>query len=129
MVAVDTNVIVRLLTGDDPEQSERAQALFRRSQVFIPSTVLLETEWVLRYACGFDVATVCGAFQKLLGLSNVRVDNPQELALVIEWHSRGLDFANAVHLAASQFLDRFYSFDEKLLRRSFGLGDCAVAEP
>ncbi len=53
VTGVDTNIIVRLLTHDDPVQSAKADALFKKDHLFIPDTVLLETEWVLRYAYGF----------------------------------------------------------------------------
>ena len=45
LIAVDTNVLVRLLTGDDPAQAARAAALFAQEHVFIPKSVLLETAW------------------------------------------------------------------------------------
>ena len=61
MVAVDTNIVVRLLTGDDPEQFQRGKGLFEREQVFIPATVILETEWVLRYAYKFPPAEIASA--------------------------------------------------------------------
>jgi len=48
MIAVDTNIVVRLLTNDDPEQAGRAAAVVKNGPVFIPKTVVLETEWVLR---------------------------------------------------------------------------------
>jgi predicted nucleic-acid-binding protein len=44
LVAVDTNVVVRLLVNDDAAQAGRARALFEREQVFVSPTVLLETE-------------------------------------------------------------------------------------
>ena len=47
MVAVDTNVLVRLLTGDEPAQSARARAIFERETVLLAKTVILESEWVL----------------------------------------------------------------------------------
>ena len=50
MIAVDTNVLVRLLTGDDPAQTQRSVELFAQESILIPKTVLLETEWVLRYS-------------------------------------------------------------------------------
>lgn len=50
MIAVDTNVIVRLLTNDDPHQTEKVARLMEGNSVFISKTVLLETEWVLRVA-------------------------------------------------------------------------------
>ena len=44
MRAVDTNVIVRYLTGDDPVQARKAGAVIGREPVFVPRTVVLEVE-------------------------------------------------------------------------------------
>ena len=43
MHAIDSNVLVRFLTGDDPDQSQRALILFRDRAIWIAKTVLLET--------------------------------------------------------------------------------------
>ena len=50
MIAVDTNLLVRILTNDDPIQARRALKILKNDEIFIPKTVLLETEWVLRHA-------------------------------------------------------------------------------
>jgi predicted nucleic-acid-binding protein len=50
MVAVDTNIIVRFLTQDDELQYQKSLEIFQTQNVFIPDTVILETEWVLRFA-------------------------------------------------------------------------------
>ena len=44
MLAIDTNLIVRYLTGDHPRQSARAKALIDGNDVFVCTTVLLEAE-------------------------------------------------------------------------------------
>ena len=49
MLSVDTNVVVRLLVNDDPQQGERARKLFDSDQIWIGVTVLLESAWVLDY--------------------------------------------------------------------------------
>ena len=54
VTGVDTNIIVRLLTHDDPGQAAKADAAIQKDHLFISDTVLLETEWVLRYAYGFS---------------------------------------------------------------------------
>ena len=54
MRAVDTNVIVRYLTGDDEVQATRARAVVDAGQVFVSTTVLLESEWVLRSVYAFS---------------------------------------------------------------------------
>lgn len=54
MLAVDTNVIVRLLTGDDPVQSPQARSVFAEGEILIVTSVLLETEPVLRRVYRYD---------------------------------------------------------------------------
>jgi predicted nucleic-acid-binding protein len=58
MVAVDTNILVRLLTGDDPKQAAAARSLFASEQIWIAKTVLLETGWVLRSLYGFEESAI-----------------------------------------------------------------------
>ena len=65
MTALVTNVVVRLLTNDDPAQASRAATLLAREQVLIPLSVVLETEWVLRSVYGLERGPVVNA---LLGL-------------------------------------------------------------
>ena len=69
MIAVDTNVIVRLLTKDDERQYEISWRLFKDYEVFISDTVILETEWVLRYAYKFTPSQIHQAFLNLFGLT------------------------------------------------------------
>ena len=66
MVAIDTNIIVRLLTRDDETQYKKALALFEKYDIFIADTVILETEWVLRYAYHFEQDSICNSFKKVL---------------------------------------------------------------
>lgn len=95
VIAADTNVIVRLLTHDDEEQYERAYALFERERIFLATTVVLETEWVLRYAYGFAPGEVVTALRRLFGLARVELEEPGLVAQVLEWHSQEMDFADA----------------------------------
>ena len=53
MRAINANVMVRYLTGDDPDQSARARAAVDGGAVFASTTVLLESVWVLRSVYGF----------------------------------------------------------------------------
>lgn len=56
MRAIDTNVVVRYLTDDEPSQSARARAAIDVGEVFVSTTVLLESEWVLRSTYGFPAS-------------------------------------------------------------------------
>ncbi|MEE2001346.1 type II toxin-antitoxin system VapC family toxin [Alkalimonas sp. MEB108] len=129
MIAIDTNIIVRLLTKDDAVQYAASLQLFEAEQIFIPDTVILETEWVLRFAYDFEPQQICAALRKLFGLPNVALSNPYLMAQVLDWHQQGLDFADAFHLAQSQQLPTFKTFDEKLIKAAKNLSSCVVQKP
>ena len=129
MVAIDTNVLVRFLTRDDKLQHAKADKIFRTEVVFIPHTVLLETEWVLRFSYGFKADIVSTAFRKLLGLSNVHIADPDLIADAIKWHETDLDFADALHLCLSKDCKQFITFDTALIKRAKGLTGCKVRKP
>jgi predicted nucleic-acid-binding protein len=114
MHAVDTNVLVRLLTGDDEKQTLRVATLFKKENIFIPKTVMLETEWVLRRLYRLDSAVIVEAFRKLTSLSNVEVEHAQLIQQALQWCENGMDFADALHLASSQTSQKFATFDEHL---------------
>ena len=128
MTGMDTNILVRFLTRDDEDQFGKALALIKRQQVFIPDTVWLETEWVLRYAYGFDRGAISKAFCDLLGLATIRVQDKGRLLLAIEWHAAGLDFADAMHLAGSQEAETFATFDRAFVRDAATMGRCRVVQ-
>ncbi len=124
--AVDTNVVVRFLTHDDPNQFKLADEIFKSTLPFIPDSVWLETEWVLRYAYNFDAKSIIRAFRRLLGLPQVRVRDANRLLNAIAWHEAGLDFADALHLACVQNFDKIFTFDKTFAKRSINKGVCTV---
>ncbi|MGS2723542.1 type II toxin-antitoxin system VapC family toxin [Porticoccus sp. GXU_MW_L64] len=129
MTAIDTNIIVRLLTRDSENQYQLSYQLFSTESVFIPDTVILETEWVLRFAYEFQPVEVCTAFRKLFGLANVQLNNNFIVAQAIDWHEQGMDFADAFHLALSHEQNSLATFDEKFIRQARGLSRCHVQKP
>lgn len=118
MLAVDTNLIVRLLTHDDAAQARRAAALFAREQIYISRTVLLESEWVLRFSYELPAGVILLALRRLVGLPNVVLEQQREIAEALDGFEQGLDFADALHLAGSRRAGRFATFDRKLIKRA-----------
>jgi predicted nucleic-acid-binding protein len=118
MIAVDTNILVRLLTSDDPAQSEKAAALFTRESILIPKTVLLETEWVLRYSYKLPPPVILAAFRKVLGLPQVTIEDSSAVSGALTWYEGGMDFADALHLASVRKVDGFATFDARLKKRA-----------
>jgi predicted nucleic-acid-binding protein len=129
MLAVDTNVLVRYLANDDAAQAARAQRLLARDDVFVPLTVLLETEWVLRGVFGFPTADVVRALRGFAGLPRVTLESADTAAQALDWAERGLDFADALLLAAGRPHEGFVTFDKGLVRTARRLGASKVREP
>lgn len=129
MLAIDTNVVVRLLVGDHPDQSARARELIERHQVLAPTTVILESEWVLRGAYGLAKADVLAALRAFAGLPNVSLQEPERVAAALKWADGGMDFADALHLAAAADCEAFVTFDQKMAKASEGLNTPVVREP
>jgi len=100
MIAFDTCLLVRFLADDDKAQADLAEELMRTHTVFIPSSVLLETEWVLRSRYNKSREKLVAFFNILLETENVVIENAERFKNAVEWYQLGSDFADAIHLAA-----------------------------
>lgn len=129
MISVDTNIIIRLLTGDDQIQLKKVKSLFSKENIYITTTVILECEWVLRYAYQFKQSEITNAFQSLFGLTNVQLENPLTISNAIHWYQKGMDFADALHLAHSSGADAFVTFDKKFIKSALKNTTFPVKEP
>ena len=129
MIAIDTNILIRLLTRDDPKQYSVSRRLFEKEEIFIPDTVILETEWVLRFAYDYSSTEICASLKKLFGLPNVTLTNDLIVSQAITWYESGLDFADAFHLALSQELPALKTVDTKFIKRSKNISKCLVEKP
>ncbi|MEI2806907.1 MAG: type II toxin-antitoxin system VapC family toxin [Albidovulum sp.] len=129
MIALDTNLLARFYVEDpnDPEAANQRpitrRILADSPHLFVPLTVVLELEWVLRAFYGFRAADFIRVVEHLLGLPNVSVEDWPRVADALAWHGEGLDFADALHLRASRHCDAFYTFDDRrFARRAARLG-------
>ncbi len=117
MITLDTNVLVRVLTRDDPAQVRKALRKVRGHEIWLAKTVLLEMEWVLRYSYGLSRSAISGAMERLLGYRLAVFEDRETVVLALAGYQAGLDFADALHLASASETDRFLTFDRDLLRR------------
>jgi predicted nucleic-acid-binding protein len=123
MIALDTNVLARFYC-DDPEDSEahRQRPMARRvvlesAAVYVPLSVMLELEWVMRGFYELEPVSFCDAVEHLLGMPHVTVERWEAVKDAVDLHRRGLDFADALHWACSRACERFVSFDDRRLVR------------
>jgi predicted nucleic-acid-binding protein len=118
MIAVDTNVVVRMLAKDDPRQTASARTLFGSGDIWISKTVLIETAWVLQKTYDFDEESIQAALIGLLGLANVRVEDEAAVAEALALFGEGLEFPDALHLCSRPTGAEFASFDKALVKRA-----------
>jgi predicted nucleic-acid-binding protein len=114
VISLDTNVLVRVVTADDPGQLAMALEVMRSERLWLCKSVLLETEWVLRYSYKLPRKTILDTFTHLLGYPNLSLEAPSQVHLALDLYREGLDFADALHLASSTGADRFATFDREL---------------
>jgi predicted nucleic-acid-binding protein len=129
VLAVDTNVVVRYLTRDDAEQFAKANALIGGEDIYVCTTVLLETEWVLRRAYRFSRQRIIAALAAFAGLPRVMLEDPGLAAKALEWMQHGMDFADALHLTKAQGCAAFVSFDQRLAAVANALSDVTIRTP
>ena len=115
MRALDTNIVVRYLTGDDPKQAAKARSAVDAGHVFVSTTVFLECEWVLRSVYGLAVKDVAAALRAFAGLPGVSVERPTVLAEALGHGEKGMDFADALHLGAAAQCDVMLTFDRRFV--------------
>ena len=129
MHGVDTNIIVRYLTGDDPEQAAKVRAVVGHKPVFVPRTVLLEAEWVLRGVYDLPSKQIIPALRALAGLPGVSVEDAVLVARAFDWAEAGMDFADAIHLVAAAGCEGFLTFDKRIARSGARLGGLPITAP
>jgi len=129
VISIDTNVVVRYLVADEPEQFQRATTLIEGDAVFVCLTVLLEAEWVLRANYRLERPAVLSSLRKFSSLPSLTVEDPAALAQAIDWAEQGMDFADALHLACSTECEAFASFDHGLARAAAKVGSLTVRAP
>lgn len=123
MIALDTNILARFYVDDpsDPESKKQRPVAHRllteSAEIFVPLTVLLELEWVLRAFYGFAAEDFVRVVKHLMGLANVSIQDWARVTDALTWHSDGLDFADALHLLASSHCKELVSFDDKCFAR------------
>ncbi|MDI6027939.1 type II toxin-antitoxin system VapC family toxin [Corticibacterium sp. UT-5YL-CI-8] len=111
--AIDTNILVRILADDGSDQVARARALLAEGDLFVTTTVLLETEWVLRGRYQYNRRQITDLFKGLIRIKELSFAEEASVRSALDSHAKGLDFADALHLALSAGCNEFLTFDRE----------------
>ena len=120
MKALDTNVLARFFIDDADDidtARQRPAAVEALSQrAFVSVTVLLEFEWVMRGFYRLPSEEIARVISALAGIDHVSIEDRSAVLAALDGYGRGLDFADALHLARSGRATAFVTFDRKLAR-------------
>jgi predicted nucleic-acid-binding protein len=125
MRALDTNVLARFFVDDADDVQVAKQrpaavaALSERS--FVSVTVLLELEWVLRGFYELPPRDVSRVLRALASIEHITLEDRDAVLVALDAFDKGLDFADALHLAASSRASGFATFDRRLAKRARAL--------
>lgn len=129
MIALDTNILIRSIVEEEaPDEKTTRETEIARTllvsdrEFFIPVSVVQETEWVLRACYGYGTAAVAGVLRQLLATEGFMLDRSAAVSQAVDWHARGIDFSDALHLALSAPCAELATFDRNFAKRSKRLG-------
>jgi predicted nucleic-acid-binding protein len=123
MIALDTNILARFYVDDpsDPEAAKQRpiarRIMTESSSLFVPITVVLELEWLLRAFYRFEASQLVRVFEHLLGLGHVNTEEAERVAAALPLAARGMDLADALHLTGSAHCAVLYTFDDRRFAR------------
>lgn len=115
MAVLDTNVVIRLLVGDDPQQTRAAESLVAAEPCTVSMSVLMECEWVLRACYALRLPDIEASLREFLNLENISPADSVLAQRVLDAYATGLDFADALHAAQCPDSERFMTFDKVLV--------------
>ena len=124
MIGLDTNVLVRYIVQDDPEQSHAAERLIEsrctaESPGCVGIPVLVELVWVLTAAYRYDRSVVASVVRQLLRTAEFLVEDRETAWMALrEFEAGGADFADCLigHRNRARGCDRTYTFDRGAAR-------------
>ena len=123
MLAIDTNVLVRYLVGDDPKQAEVAgkllEGLVPETPGFICREVIVETVWVLERAYKFPRIQIADVLIELVSTDSLVVEAADDMArAAFRYRQGGAGFSDMMILSAGQRAGHspLYTFDWTLAR-------------
>ncbi|GHT89893.1 hypothetical protein AGMMS49545_01540 [Betaproteobacteria bacterium] len=129
MIAVDTNMLVRVVMGDDALQTAASLRVLQSGEpVLLLNSVLLETAWVLQSVYEVPHDEIAAVLYDVMCIPMVMLEFPLTFE-ALAWYRDGMDFADAIHLAgAASSCEKLMTFDAAFVRKAKGKNACEVVK-
>jgi predicted nucleic-acid-binding protein len=122
MIAIDSNIFIRLLVSDaaedvDARMAAAGRALLQDGGVYVPVTVSVESYWFMRRRLKLRRDDVAGRYRDALATDAFAFEQAERVVEALEAASHGIEFDDALHALATPSDLRFATFDQDLARR------------
>jgi len=125
VIALDTNILVRFLTQDDPDQSAEAERLISGltsdAPGYVCREVLVELVWVLERAYKYARSDISRALEGLLSAAELVIEAADDVGAVLQlYEDKGFGFSDLMirQAALRSGADTLVTFDRKAARLS-----------
>ena len=123
MIGLDTNILLRYITNDDPEQGARAaqivEALSEESPGYLNTVVLVEMTWVLKAVYGYSRSQIASVIREVMAAPELKVEHSGSVWAALGLYRSGkADFEDALigRINAARRCSTTYSFDQKAVK-------------
>ena len=87
-------------------------------RLYVPTTVIVECEWVARGVMKIPKGRICEMMRGMLVMPEFEMESPTAVAIAVDAYAAGMDFADAIHVSGLEAGDRFLTFDQDLVRQA-----------
>ena len=130
---IDTNLLVRFLTEDDPEKARSVGALLGKAgkgevKIFLPSVVIAELVWVLESFYEMEAPEISELIGAVLNTPGLDTQDKSVLRKALKTYERKrIDFVDAwiLEFARERNINTIYTFDKKHFKET----DLRIASP
>ena len=126
---IDTNLLVRYLTDDDPQKAKAVDVLLNRAakgelRILIPSIVVAELVWVLESSYKMIVDEIAKLVEAILNTPGIDVQDKRIIKAALSlYRTKEIDLIDAwiIEFAKAKGANRIYTFDKKHFRDAEGM--------
>jgi predicted nucleic-acid-binding protein len=120
-IVIDTNLLVRYLTGDEPQKAKAVDNLLSKAErgelkILIPSIVIAELVWVLESFYQMNSLEITELIEAVLNTPGIEVTEKSIIASTLKlYRTKNIDFIDAwiIEFAKDRGVKTIYTFDRK----------------
>ncbi len=116
MIAVDTNILVRVIVLDEQHQLTQAQHLMSNNICYVTRSVVQEVVWVLGKSYKLKRDQIASVIDSLLASEQISLEDEPSIRQALIWYRQGFDFADALHLATAKPATSLATFDQAFIK-------------